>query len=53
MHNRGRRGDSEAGPSVQAGEKALKGYLTLHGAPFRPTHDLIELLAQCQALDAR
>lgn len=27
----------------QAGEKALKAFLTLHRTPFRPTHDLVEL----------
>lgn len=36
----------------QAAEKALKAFLTLRGTPFRLTHDLVELLAQCQALDA-
>jgi hypothetical protein len=25
----------------QAAEKALKGFLTAHGVPFRPTHDLV------------
>jgi HEPN domain-containing protein len=36
----------------QAAEKALKAYLTLNGVPFRHTHNLLELLTQCQALDA-
>ena len=35
----------------QAAEKALKGYLFWHDVPFRRTHDLGELLAQCVALD--
>jgi HEPN domain-containing protein len=35
----------------QAAEKAFKAYLTLHSVPFRHTHNLLELLAQCQALD--
>lgn len=36
----------------QAAEKALKAYLTAHATLFRPTHDLVELRAQCQAIDA-
>ena len=35
----------------QAGEKALKGFLFWHDTPFRKTHDLAELLAQCVAID--
>ncbi len=37
----------------QAAEKALKAYLTACGATFRRTHDLVELLGQCQGLDGR
>lgn len=35
----------------QAAEKALKGYLTWRNLPFRRTHDLVELLKQCEATD--
>ncbi len=35
----------------QASEKALKGYLFWHGIPFRRTHNLTELLAQCGDID--
>jgi HEPN domain-containing protein len=37
----------------QAAEKALKAFLTAHSVPFRFTHDLVELQAQCQGLDPR
>lgn len=37
----------------QAAEKSLKAYLTAYGAAFRRTHDLVELLAECRALDSR
>ncbi|HAM58872.1 MAG TPA: DNA-binding protein [Candidatus Rokubacteria bacterium] len=36
----------------QAVEKALKAFLTWHDRPFRKTHDLVELGAQCVAIDA-
>jgi HEPN domain-containing protein len=36
----------------QAAEKALKAFLFWHDRPFRKTHDLEELGAQCVALDA-
>jgi HEPN domain-containing protein len=36
----------------QAAEKAFKAFLTLRNVPFRRTHDLLELLQQCEALDA-
>lgn len=36
----------------QAIEKALKGFLTWHGQPFRRVHDLHELGEQCVAIDA-
>lgn len=36
----------------QAGEKALKGFLFWHDIPFRKTHNLNELLAQCTVVDA-
>ncbi len=35
----------------QAAEKALKGFLVWHGVPFRKTHSLEELGAQCEAVD--
>jgi HEPN domain-containing protein len=35
----------------QAVEKALKGLLTWHDRPFRKTHDLVELGAECMAVD--
>lgn len=37
----------------QAAEKALKAFLTAHSIPFRFTHDLVELQAQCQTVDPR
>lgn len=36
----------------QAAEKALKGFLVWNDKPFRKTHDLRELLRQCQATNA-
>ncbi len=36
----------------QAAEKALKGFLTWQGKPFRKTHDLEEIGEQCLKLDA-
>lgn len=33
-------------------EKALKAFLTWHARPFRKTHDLVELGAQCVGIDA-
>jgi HEPN domain-containing protein len=38
--------------SQQAVEKAAKGFLAFHNVPFRKTHDLKELGAQCVAIDA-
>lgn len=38
--------------SQQAAEKALKGYLALHGQPFQRTHDLVQLMHLCRTLDA-
>ena len=43
--------DTAAYHCQQAAEKALKGYLTLHEAPFRKNHLLAPLLAECQAYD--
>ena len=34
----------------QVVEKALKVFLTWHDWPFRKTHDLVELGAECEAL---
>lgn len=36
----------------QMAEKALKGFLTWHGTPFRKTHNLEELGEQCLHIDA-
>lgn len=36
----------------QAAEKAMKGFLTWHGHPFRKTHNLTELGEVCRRLDA-
>jgi HEPN domain-containing protein len=35
----------------QAAEKALKGFLTWHDCPFKKTHDLDALGAQCRGID--
>lgn len=35
----------------QAVEKAIKGFLCWHDVPFRKTHDLVELSAQCLEID--
>jgi HEPN domain-containing protein len=35
----------------QAAEKALKGYLILHDIPFRKTHLLVPLVAECARVD--
>jgi HEPN domain-containing protein len=35
----------------QAVEKSLKAFLTFHQRPFRKTHDLGELIADCVAVD--
>ncbi len=35
----------------QAVEKTLKAFLTWHDRPFRKTHDLVELGAECVAVD--
>ena len=35
----------------QAAEKALKGFLTLHGRPFAKTHELVPLVAACQPIE--
>ena len=36
----------------QAAEKALKGFLTWRDQPFQWTHDLLQLIGQCEQLDA-
>src|SRR4051812_978361 len=36
----------------QAGEKALKGFLTAHGRPFPKTHELERLLPDCITINA-
>src|ERR1017187_10046047 len=38
--------------SQQAAEKAAKAFLAFHNIPFRKTHDLKELGAQCVAVDS-
>ncbi len=35
----------------QAAEKAMKGFLAWHDAPFRKTHDLAEIGRQCAGID--
>lgn len=37
--------------SQQAAEKALKGFLAWHNVPFRRTHNLVELVDQCEVVD--
>jgi HEPN domain-containing protein len=36
----------------QAAEMVLKGYLTWHDQPFRKTHNLEDLVRQCERIDA-
>jgi len=36
----------------QAAEKAMKAFLTVHDTAFRKTHDLDELAAACEGIDA-
>jgi HEPN domain-containing protein len=38
--------------SQQAAEKAMKAFLTWHDVPFRKTHNLEEIGAQCVAMDS-
>jgi HEPN domain-containing protein len=44
--------DIAAFHSQQVAEKALKAYLAWHNVSFRQTHNLVELLEQCEAVDA-
>ena len=44
--------DEAAFHCQQAEEKALKGFLTWHGRPFRKTHNLEEIGEQCLAIDS-
>jgi len=44
--------DTGAYHCQQAGEKALKGWLTFHGTPVIKTHDLVHLIRECGRLDA-
>jgi len=44
--------DIAAFHSQQVAEKALKAFLAWHNVPFRQTHNLVELLEQCEAVDA-
>ena len=44
--------DIAAFHSQQAAEKALKAFLAWHDVPFRRTHNLVELLEQCEAVDS-
>jgi HEPN domain-containing protein len=44
--------DMAAYHAQQAAEKAFKAFLTARSTPFRRTHDLVELQAQCEVLDA-
>ncbi len=43
--------DAGAYHAQQAGEKALKAFLTAHDEVFRLTHDLRQLLPSCEAID--
>lgn len=43
--------DIAAFHSQQAAEKALKAFLAWHDVPFRRTHNLVELLEECEAVD--
>lgn len=43
---------SSAYHSQQAAEKALKAFLTSRQESFRLTHDLVELLGRCGAIDS-
>jgi len=43
--------DTAAYHCQQAAEKALKGYLTQHDIPFRKTHLLVPLVAECALID--
>lgn len=43
--------DIAAFHSQQAAEKALKAFLAWRDVPFRRTHNLVELLEQCEAVD--
>jgi HEPN domain-containing protein len=43
--------DTAAYHCQQAAEKALKAYLALQDVPFRKTHLLVPLLADCEQLD--
>ncbi len=43
--------DVAAYHAQQAVEKALKGFLVWHDTPFRKTHNLVELLRQCQSIN--
>ncbi len=36
----------------QAAEKSMKAFLTVHSVPFQYTHDLVQLQAQCEALES-
>jgi HEPN domain-containing protein len=44
--------DIAAFHSQQAAEKSLKAFLTWQDFRFRRTHDLIELVQECEAIDA-
>lgn len=43
--------DTAAYHCQQAAEKALKAYLTQHDIPFRKTHLLVPLVAECARVD--
>jgi HEPN domain-containing protein len=44
--------DIAAFHAQQAAEKALKAFLAWHDVPFRRTHNLVELLEECEVIDA-
>ena len=44
--------DIAAFHAQQTAEKALKGFLAWHSRPTRPTHNLVDLVERCEAIDA-
>ncbi|HEX3246004.1 MAG TPA: HEPN domain-containing protein [Chloroflexota bacterium] len=43
--------DIAAFHAQQTAEKALKGFLAWHSRPTRPTHNLVDLVERCAAID--
>lgn len=44
-------GEAAVYHAQQAAEKALKAFLAAHNRALRRTHDLVELVTECEALD--